>query len=102
MCIRAYLAHVAVEISDHSPNFLDTPCICIVGLIAHPNSLFYAFFIIIIIVTNDISQVLEALNCFECFTSNSWIPSVSPVFIGGCNHIFSFIFIYFHPQFTLF
>ena len=27
MCIRAYLAHFAVEISDHSPNFLDTPCI---------------------------------------------------------------------------
>ena len=26
MCIRAHLAHVAVEISDHSPNFLDTPC----------------------------------------------------------------------------
>jgi hypothetical protein len=26
-CIRAYLAHVAIDISDHSPNFLDTPCI---------------------------------------------------------------------------
>ena len=25
MCMRANLAHVAVEISDHSPNFLDTP-----------------------------------------------------------------------------
>ena len=25
MCMCAYLAHVAVEISDHSPNFLDTP-----------------------------------------------------------------------------
>jgi len=38
--------------------------ICIVGLIAHHNSLFYAF-VIIVSVTNDISQVLEALNCFE-------------------------------------
>ena len=26
MCMRAQLAHVDVEISDHSPNFLDTPC----------------------------------------------------------------------------
>jgi hypothetical protein len=25
MCMRVHLAHVAVEISDHSPNFLDTP-----------------------------------------------------------------------------
>ena len=25
MCMCAHLAHVAVEISDHSPNFLDTP-----------------------------------------------------------------------------
>ena len=40
--------------------------ICIVGLIVHLNSLFYAF-VIIVSVTNDISQVLEALNCFECF-----------------------------------
>jgi hypothetical protein len=24
-CMRAHLAHVAFEISDHSPNFLDTP-----------------------------------------------------------------------------
>jgi len=27
MCIRAYLAHVAVEICYHSPNILDTTCI---------------------------------------------------------------------------
>jgi len=27
MCIHAHLAHVAVEIPNHSPNFLDTPCI---------------------------------------------------------------------------
>ena len=26
MCIRTHVAHVAVEILDHSPNFLDTPC----------------------------------------------------------------------------
>ena len=26
ICIRTHLAHVAVEISDHSPNFLDTSC----------------------------------------------------------------------------
>ena len=26
MCICAHVAHVAIEISDHSPNFLDTPC----------------------------------------------------------------------------
>ena len=44
--------------------------ICIVGLITHHNFLFYAF-LIIISVSNDISQVLEALNCFECFISNS-------------------------------
>jgi hypothetical protein len=25
MCMRAHLSHVAFEISDHSPNFLDTP-----------------------------------------------------------------------------
>ena len=25
MCMQAHLAHVAIEISDHSPNFLDTP-----------------------------------------------------------------------------
>jgi hypothetical protein len=25
MCMGALLAHVAFEISDHSPNFLDTP-----------------------------------------------------------------------------
>jgi hypothetical protein len=25
MCMRAHLVHVAIEISDHSPNFLDTP-----------------------------------------------------------------------------
>jgi hypothetical protein len=25
MCMLAHLAHVAFEISDHSPNFLDTP-----------------------------------------------------------------------------
>jgi len=30
MCISAHLAHVAVEISDHSPNFSDTPCILII------------------------------------------------------------------------
>jgi len=44
--------------------------ICIVGLTAHHNSLFYAF-VITVSVTSDISQVLEALNCFECFISNS-------------------------------
>jgi len=26
MCIRAYLAHFAIEISDHSSNVLDTRC----------------------------------------------------------------------------
>jgi hypothetical protein len=25
MCMRTHLAHVAFELSDHSPNFLDTP-----------------------------------------------------------------------------
>ena len=44
--------------------------ICIISLIAHNNSLFYAF-VIIVGVTGDISQVLEALDCFECFVSNS-------------------------------
>jgi len=70
--------------------------IYIVGLIAHHNSLFYAF-VIIVGVTNDISQVLEALDCFECFISNSQIPSISPMFIGGCNHVFSFFFFHLFP-----
>lgn len=25
MCMRAHLAHVAIELVDHSPNFLDSP-----------------------------------------------------------------------------
>jgi len=36
MCIRAHLAHVAVETSNHSPNVLDTPCMYIIVLIIKP------------------------------------------------------------------
>ena len=52
--------------------------ICIVGLNAHHNYLFYAFVVVVIIiiiiiiiivvvvvVTNDVSQVLEALNRYR-------------------------------------
>ena len=30
MCVRAHLAHVSVEILDHSPNLLDTPCTIVI------------------------------------------------------------------------
>ena len=44
--------------------------ICIISLIAHHNSLFYAF-VVIVGVTDVVSQVLEALDCFKYFVSNS-------------------------------
>jgi hypothetical protein len=35
MCMRAHLAHVAFEISNHSPNFLDTPLMFIIFINNH-------------------------------------------------------------------
>jgi hypothetical protein len=35
MCMRAHLAHVAFEISGHSPNFLDTPLMFIIFINNH-------------------------------------------------------------------
>jgi len=36
MCMCAHLAHVADEISDHSPNFLDTPHMTCIFIISYP------------------------------------------------------------------
>ena len=52
MCMRAHLAHVAIEILDHSPNFLDTLCtymyvcmlyVCMLASTARENKTKYLF-----------------------------------------------------------